>query len=136
MNAEFNWWLLIVGLVLGAGLVWLVVADSRRRDADISELERAGEARWIAATMTDAGRRLAEADVLDILRLHAAYLAAAPPDDPGDAAETGLDADRVAVDRLPRGVRPLADDEATDEWRVRGPAPEPPPAQETSVNRR
>ena len=40
MNAEFNWWLLIVGLVIGAGLVWLVVADSRRREADLSERER------------------------------------------------------------------------------------------------
>ena len=24
VNAEFNWWLLIVGLVVGAGLVWFV----------------------------------------------------------------------------------------------------------------
>jgi hypothetical protein len=31
MNAEFNVWLLIVGLVVGAGLVWLVIMDSRRR---------------------------------------------------------------------------------------------------------
>ena len=35
VNAEFNWWLLIVGLVVGAGLVWLVVLDSRRREADV-----------------------------------------------------------------------------------------------------
>ena len=81
MNTEFNWWLLIVGLVVGAGLVWLVVADSRRREADVSEVERDAEAQWIAATMTDAGRGIDEADVLDVLRLHAAYLAAAPPDE-------------------------------------------------------
>ena len=37
VNAEFNWWLLIVGLVIGAGLVWLVLADSRRREVDILE---------------------------------------------------------------------------------------------------
>jgi hypothetical protein len=80
VNSEFNWWLLIVGLVVGAGLVWLVVADSRRREIDVGETEREGEARWIAGTMTDAGRPVAEADVLDVLRLHAAYLAAAPPD--------------------------------------------------------
>lgn len=84
MNAEFNWWLLIVGLVVGAGLVWLVVADSRRREVDVGELERDGEAQWIAQAMTDAGRRVATADVLDVLRLHAAYLAASPPDDPFD----------------------------------------------------
>ena len=82
MNAEFNWWLLIVGLVVGAGLVWLVVADSRRREADVSEVEREGEARWIAQSMTDAGRRIDDADVLDVLHLHAAYLAASPPDEP------------------------------------------------------
>ena len=86
MNAEFNWWLLIVGLVVGAGLVWLVLADSRRREADLTELERDGEAQWITATMRDAGRRVDEADVLDILRLHASYLDAAPPDEPEDDA--------------------------------------------------
>ncbi len=81
VNAEFNWWLLIVGLVMGAGLVWLVVADSRRREVDIEERERGGEARWIGEAMTDAGRPVDEADVLDILRLHAAYLGASPPDE-------------------------------------------------------
>jgi hypothetical protein len=86
VNAEFNWWLLIVGLVVGAGLVWLVVADSRRREVDVSEAEREGEARWIAEAMTDAGRGVDDRDVLDILRLHAAYLAASPPDEPLDEA--------------------------------------------------
>jgi hypothetical protein len=81
VNAEFNWWLLIVGLVVGAGLVWLVVADSRRREVDVNEAEREGEARWIAQSMTDAGRRMDDADVLDVLHLHAAYLAASPPDE-------------------------------------------------------
>jgi hypothetical protein len=80
VNAEFNWWLLIVGLVIGAGLVWLVVADSRRREVDVGDAERASEARWIAEAMTDAGRGVDDDDVLDILRLHAAYLAASPPD--------------------------------------------------------
>ena len=94
VNAEFNWWLLIVGLVVGAGLVWLVVADSRRREVDVEEAEREGEARWIAEAMADAGRPTDDRDVLDILRLHAAYLAAAPPDEPldeplDDGAEAG-----------------------------------------------
>jgi hypothetical protein len=94
VNAEFNWWLLIVGLVVGAGLVWLVVADSRRREVDVSEGEREGEAQWIAEAMTDAGRRVDDGDVLDILRLHAAYLAASPPDEPFDeAVDDGVGAD-------------------------------------------
>ena len=91
VNSEFNWWLLIVGLVVGAGLVWLVVADSRRRDADVGEAEREGEARWIAEAMTDAGRRVDDSDVLDILRLHAAYLAASPPDEPFDELDEADD---------------------------------------------
>ncbi|MDQ3128794.1 MAG: hypothetical protein M3Q66_10145 [Chloroflexota bacterium] len=81
MNAEFNWWLLIVGLVIGAGLVWLVLADSRRRDVDILEREREGEALWIADTLADAGRPVDAGDVLEVLRLHADYLAAGPPDE-------------------------------------------------------
>lgn len=81
MNAEFNWWLLIVGLVIGAGLVWLVLADSRRRDVDVLEREREGEALWIADTLADAGRPIDSDDVLEILRLHADYLAAGPPDE-------------------------------------------------------
>ena len=101
MNAEFNWWLLIVGLVVGAGLVWLVVADSRRREVDVSAAEREGEAHWIAATMTDVGQPIDDADVLDILRLHAAYLAASPPDESFDEKiEGGLMAgtpDSVAI---------------------------------------
>jgi len=35
VNAEFNVWLLIVGLVVGAGLVWLVIMDTRRREVEI-----------------------------------------------------------------------------------------------------
>jgi hypothetical protein len=94
VNAEFNWWLLIVGLVIGAGLVWLVVADGRRREVDVGDAERVSEARWIAEAMTDAGRSVDDEDVLDILRLHAAYLAAAPPDQafddsPEDGPSTG-----------------------------------------------
>jgi hypothetical protein len=108
VNAEFNWWLLIVGLVVGAGLVWLVVADSRRREADLTELEREGEAQWIAAAMADAGRDVDETDVLDILRLHAAYLAAAPPDQTYDGAVPDED---PARDRPIRIGRPAEADD-------------------------
>src|SRR5437762_1196692 len=82
VNSEFNWWLLIVGLVVGAGLVWLVVADSRRREVDEGDAEREGEAHWIAQVLSDAGRPADDDEVLEILRLHAAYLAAPPPDEP------------------------------------------------------
>jgi hypothetical protein len=87
VNAEFNWWLLIVGLVIGAGLVWLILADSARREADVTERERAAEARWIAAELRRAGRGVDDDDVADVLDLHALYLAAPPPDEPDERAD-------------------------------------------------
>ena len=90
MNTEFNWWLLIVGLAIGAAVVWLVLADSRRREVDITERERESEARWIGESMRAAGRRIDDADALDILRLHDAYLAASPPDNLDEADEQDL----------------------------------------------
>jgi len=106
VNAEFNWWLLIVGLVVGAGLVWLVLADSRRREVDVSERERASEARWIAEAMEEAGARIDPGDVHEVLRLHADYLAAGPPDeDPAyDLEERGLHP--TTLSRHPAPVRP------------------------------
>ena len=87
VNAEFNWWLLIVGLVLGAALTWLVMAESARREADISEDEQRSEALWIASLLSRTGRPTDGAEIEEILRLHREYLAAPPPDEPrsGDA---------------------------------------------------
>jgi hypothetical protein len=100
VNGEFNWWLLILGLVIGAGLVWLVLADTRRRDADVEERERQSEARWIGEAMRDAGRRISDADALDVLRLHDAYLAAPPPDEIVDES--------IEPDPLPAPTRHVA----------------------------
>jgi hypothetical protein len=83
VNAEFNWWLLIVGLVAGAALVWLVLADSARRDVDVEAEEIPMEAAWIAATMRDDGEEIDPRTADRVLRLHRAYLAAPPPDGPG-----------------------------------------------------
>ena len=81
MNAEFNWWLLIVGLVIGAGLTWLVLADSSRREVDVEDRELEGESRWIADALAELHRPLDDERVLDVLRLHRAYRSAAPPDE-------------------------------------------------------
>ncbi|HEY7589527.1 MAG TPA: hypothetical protein VH723_00905 [Candidatus Limnocylindrales bacterium] len=81
MNAEFNWWLLIVGLAIGAGLVWLVLADSSRRDVDVDADELPVEAAWISATLADSGEAIDVESVERVLRLHRAYLAAPPPDE-------------------------------------------------------
>jgi hypothetical protein len=79
--SEFNWWLLIVGLVVGAGLVWLVLADSARREADVDARELPAEAAWIADSMADQGRPIDRSDAEEVLRLHRAYLSGPPPDD-------------------------------------------------------
>jgi hypothetical protein len=92
VNAEFNWWLLIVGLVIGAGLAWLVLADSSRREVDIEEREVEAESLWIADALRDSGRVTDDEVVLDVLRLHRAYRAAAPPDEIDDPwVEPGMD---------------------------------------------
>jgi hypothetical protein len=96
VNAEFNWWLLIVGLVLGAALTWLVMAESARRDADISETEQRSEALWIASLLSRTGRPTDGAGIEEILRLHREYLAAPPPDEPDQDAPAAIAAPLAA----------------------------------------
>lgn len=81
MNAEFNVWLLIVGLVLGAGLVWLVVMDSRRREAEVDAVERPREAAWLSVVMAEDGYDVSPEAAERLLLLHRAYLGAPPPDE-------------------------------------------------------
>ena len=81
MNVQFDWWLLIVGLVIGAALTWLVIADVRRRDDDVSARERAVEAEWIAAEIRARGIAADTEAVAEVLRLHRLYLASMPPDE-------------------------------------------------------
>ena len=106
MNAEFNWWLLIVGLVIGAGLVYLVLADSSRREADVLAEELPREATWIAASMAAEGRTIDPPTAERVLELHRAYLAGPPPDpeeeEPPEAAERRAVLD--ASERPRRGV--------------------------------
>ncbi|MEX2184985.1 MAG: hypothetical protein WEC14_11110 [Chloroflexota bacterium] len=86
MNAEFNWWLLIVGLVVGAGLVWFVVLESRRREVDVDADERRREAAWLSAVLADEGLDVPPEAAERALDLHARYLSAPPPDDPDGVA--------------------------------------------------
>ena len=112
MNAEFNWWLLIVGLVIGAGLAWLVLADSSRREADIEEREMDAESRWIAEMLADSSRPIDDDRVVEVLRLHRAYRSAAPPDDVPDpklANDAGRPFHLDAGDRRPM-AHPLGPD--------------------------
>ena len=103
VNAEFNWWLLIVGLVVGAGLVWYVVFDGRRREIDVAEAERAREATWLSAVLADEGHDVPPTVALRLLELHTRYLEAPPPDDPvaedvgGSGDDESSEDDEVAI---------------------------------------
>jgi hypothetical protein len=87
VNAEFNVWLLIVGLVVGAGLVWLVLVDSRRRDEEVDAVERPREALWLSAVLREDGFEVSPEAADRLLLLHRAYLDAPPPDADIDVAE-------------------------------------------------
>jgi len=92
--AEFQWWLLIVGLVAGGGLVAVVTSDGRRREEDIAELERRAETTWIAERLAGPGGAVDALDVDAVLRLHREFLALPPPDrliveGQGPAVDTG-----------------------------------------------
>ena len=80
MNAEFNVWLLIVGLVVGAGLVWLVIMDGRRREVEIDAAELPREAAWLSAVLAEDGFEVSPEAAEQLLLLHRAYLGAPPPD--------------------------------------------------------
>jgi hypothetical protein len=112
MNAEFNWWLLIVGLVVGAGLVWLVIADWSRREVDLSQDELAAESAWIAEVLRERGQALDPGDAEEILALHRAYLRQTGAMDPAPATGVGDGADEHAsFDPLDQPEWPSADDE-------------------------
>lgn len=97
MNAEFNWWLLIVGVVAGAGLAWLALAESTRRDRDVAEEELPAESAWIARTLADQGTPVTDAQAEAVLRAHRTYLGFPPPDALVDPEEL-----RPAEDAPPR----------------------------------
>jgi hypothetical protein len=100
--AEFNWWMLVVGLVVGAGLVWFVLADQRRREVDIDAEERAREALWLSASLADEGREVTPETVERLLALHRTYLEAPPPDDvPAETVESEVASELAGDDRRP-----------------------------------
>lgn len=93
MNAEFNWWLLIVGVVGGAGLLWLVLGDWSRREEEVGERERAREAAWIADVLHADGATVDAATAEAVLRLHRTWLRETAAYDPLDDEITDEPAD-------------------------------------------
>jgi hypothetical protein len=116
VNAEFNWWLLIVGLVVGAGIAWFVLMDARRRDVDVDDQERPREALWLSRMLTDEGHRVSPDAAERMLVLHRAYLEAPPPDDPEPVAPPASPAADPSVSRgQDRAGWPAASELADDD---------------------
>jgi hypothetical protein len=105
--AEFQWWLLLVGLVAGGGLVAIVSMDGRRREEDLAELERRAEATWIAERLRSRDPALDAGTVESVLRLHREYLSLPPPDKLIVEGEGGFQ--ELAIDARPLGAG-LSDD--------------------------
>lgn len=104
MSADFNWWLLIVGLVAGGALTFLVVEDSNRREAEISDEELDAEAAWITRTLDEP---LLDADTAErVLRAHRRYLGFPPPDLLVEPEELVRHEGRQAISRDPDTVQP------------------------------
>lgn len=99
--AEFQWWLLLVGLVAGGGLVAVVTMDGKRREQDIGELERRAETGWISERLSGSGQWIDAPTVDSVLRLHREYLGMPPPDAILVEGEEWLDSD---PDRVPDEV--------------------------------
>jgi hypothetical protein len=98
MNAEFNWWLLIVGVVGGAGLLWLVLGDWSRREEEVAAAERARESEWIAEALREEGRAVDPATAREVLRLHRTWLRETGAYDPLEDDEAAVDDRRDASD--------------------------------------
>src|SRR5258708_38710782 len=96
--AEFQWWLLLVGLVAGGGLVAVVTMDGRRREDDLADRERQAEANWIAQRVHGLDRDIDGRTVASILRIHREYLSLPPPDELVSGDDADPEPDHVGDD--------------------------------------
>ena len=76
---EFQWWVLIVGLVVGGTVVGLLTTSFQRTDADLEADEREAEATFIAGHLSSAGAAVDAATVASVLEAHREYLGLPAP---------------------------------------------------------
>jgi len=75
MSADFPIWLLLVGLVAGALLVFLVMAEFNRSADEQADAELIHEAEWVSSQFAGTTRPVEPAVVEEILRLNRDWLA-------------------------------------------------------------
>lgn len=85
MNDEWQWWALILGILLGVGGYWLLRERLPRREEDIDPVERNAEADWISRSVERMGGQAPPEVVTIILDLHREYLAERAPIEVGGA---------------------------------------------------
>ena len=111
MTTDFQWWLLIVGLAIGAGLAWLVLEDRRRADDELADRQIDEESAWIADRLRARGGPPRSDTIVRVLELHRDYLEREPERDDEDWApddEIGPDIAR-SNDRPPAPVAEMDD---------------------------
>jgi hypothetical protein len=101
----FQWWVLIVGLALGGGGVWLLTTSFARRDLDLEPDEREAEATFIAGHLASGGHPIDRETVARVLEAHREYLGLPAPI--AIVAPDGSAGEPLSGDRDP-------DDEADD----------------------
>lgn len=108
MNDEYQYWLLILGLAIGAGLTWLALGRIPRREEDVSAEERIAEAAWISRTIAHSGG-VAPAEVVEeVLDLHHRYLLAPPVDLRWEEEEFEGEFEEPLPEPDPEPARPLS----------------------------
>jgi hypothetical protein len=85
--ADYVWWFLIVGVVVGGVLVAAISMDNSRREEDIAGEEREAEATFLAAQLSADGRIVDREIVAEVLDAHREYRRLPPPDGFEPAAE-------------------------------------------------
>jgi hypothetical protein len=74
MNDGYAWWLVLVGLAVGLGVMWLALVHLPRDEDDIDLDEREHEAGWIGATIESRGGICPQPLAVEVLELHHEYL--------------------------------------------------------------
>jgi hypothetical protein len=98
--ADYVWWFLIVGLVIGGAVVAVIAIDFSRRAEDVAADELDAEATLIASQLREDGRAIDAATVAEVLRADRQYRRLPPPDrlEASDASPDEASADRDADD--------------------------------------
>ena len=108
--AEFQWWLLLLGLVAGGGIVAVVYLDGARREQDIDDAELPAEATWISERLGTRGYPVDAATVERVLLEHRSYRLEPPPDRLDPVVEPSPGLPRGSTDQSTDGVGRSMDD--------------------------